>query len=60
MKQIHPENPIQIEYVNHGDVFGYGEDWFTFYCGNCKMQVSGDTKKCNNCCAILQYNEASN
>jgi len=56
MEKIHPENPVQMEYVNHGNVFNTG-DWFTFYCGNCKQQVWGDSKKCNHCGAILQRNE---
>jgi DNA-directed RNA polymerase subunit RPC12/RpoP len=32
--------------VNHGDVWGTGKDWFTFYCPNqkCKRQVSGEIK----------------
>jgi len=36
--------------INHGDVWGRGKDWFTFYCPNeyCKRQVSGETE-CPHC-----------
>jgi len=36
--------------VNHGDVWGRGKDWFTFYCPNekCKRQLSGETE-CPHC-----------
>lgn len=36
--------------INHGDVWGHGKDWFTFYCPNeyCKRQVSGETE-CPHC-----------
>ena len=37
---LHPQK------INHGDVWGRGKDWFTFYCPNekCKRQVSGETE----------------
>lgn len=53
MEQKHPKHPVQIEYVNHGNVFGTG-DWFTFYCSHCKHQVWGDAERCEKCEAILQ------
>lgn len=53
-KQKHPQNPVNIKYVNHGDVFNRGHDWFTFYCGNCGTQIEVDTRDCEKCGAILQ------
>lgn len=53
MKQIKPENPVNINYVNHGNIFGPG-NWYIFYCGNCNHQVYGDAKNCEQCGAILQ------
>jgi hypothetical protein len=53
MKQPFPEHPINIDYVNHGKVFN-GENWYFFYCGNCKRNIWGDSKKCEFCGAILQ------
>jgi len=47
------ESSVQIECINHGNVFGTG-NWYTFYCSNCKTQVYGDQKKCSKCGAILQ------
>ena len=36
--------------INHGDVWGHGKDWFTFYCPNeqCNRQVSGE-RECPHC-----------
>ena len=48
-----PLPSVQIEYVNHGNVFRTG-NWFTFHCGNCKHQVWGNVDKCEKCGAILQ------
>ena len=32
--------------VNHGDAWGNGKNWFTFYCPNndCKRQLTGESK----------------
>lgn len=48
----HPENPVNIKYVNHGKIFGK-DDWFTFYCGNCDRQICKEDKQCKYCGAIL-------
>jgi len=53
MEQKHPDSPVQMKYVNHGNVFGTG-NWYTFYCGNCGNQVYGDVEECEKCGAIRQ------
>ncbi len=39
-------NAFKPKIVNNGDVWGKGNDWFTFYCGNCGVQISSRTKTC--------------
>jgi len=41
--------------VNNGDVWGKGENWFTFYCGNCGVQLSNRTKHCENCKCTIRW-----
>ena len=35
--------------VNHGDVWGRGSDWITYYCGECSKQMLVDQKRCEHC-----------
>ena len=56
MNHKHPECPVNIEYVNHGKLFG-SKDWFTFYCGNCNRQICREDKTCKYCGSILQERE---
>jgi len=49
----HPKYPVNMNYVNHGEIFG-NENWYTFYCGNCKKNIPGSATKCEHCGAILQ------
>ena len=58
MEEQHPVAPVDIKYVNHGNVFGTG-NWYTFYCGNCNVSVYREDKECKKCGAILQHREAN-
>lgn len=52
----HPENPVYIDYVNHGKLFS-DEDWIAFYCGNCGRLIHKESKQCRRCGTILQHKE---
>jgi predicted RNA-binding Zn-ribbon protein involved in translation (DUF1610 family) len=37
-----------VSVVNHGDPFGKGSNWYTFYCPTCGVQVSNRQETCMN------------
>ena len=42
--------------VNHGNVFNHGKDFFTFYCSNCRKQLTAGNEKCEHCNESAEYN----
>ena len=38
---------MKVTIVNHGKVFG-SDNWYTFYCPNCKNQLVGRQENCSN------------
>ena len=43
--------------VNHGDPFGHGTSWFTFYCPECKKQLDPQQQKCGCGCSVEWKNK---
>jgi hypothetical protein len=50
---------MNITIINHGKVFGH-ENWYTYYCGKCKIQIIAGDTKCKHCDEEIIYPKTNN
>ena len=50
---------MDVTIVNNGKAFGH-ENWYTFYCGKCKKQISAGDTKCSYCGEEVIYPKTDN